>query len=325
MCGIYGWQWRHDNKPSLVRRMILAATLGAANDNRGGDSWGWFSLNTRQFNKSLGRIMFDARFAAHHDSIICHTRKATVGKISVENSHPWRFGHIVGAHNGSVNNHLEIKNKTGVDLEVDSMYIFDSFQRGKGFEGIRGYGAVEWINESENPNAIKLLRASGGASLSVLVNAHGVVWSSDKDHLKLALAVSGIGDGDKVLEPESQIVYRVEGGKLFKTTTKMGFEEYQYSSNTTSYGSGWQGHGSYYQRSMQYGPDPRPTPPDLEKWRPTKSIRKTIGKAVAKLPPGVAAYICGDCYREVDEQKRCPRGHSGAVLVVKDVATGPVE
>lgn len=326
MCGIYGWQWRHDNKPSIIKRTILASTLGLLNDRRGGDSWGWYSLNTGEFKKGLGDVAFDARHAAHHDSLLAHTRKATVGKVSIDNAHPWKFGSVVGAHNGGVYNHHELnqqlKDEGFLELEVDSMHIFDCLSVNRKLIGVRGYGSIEWTDDREEPGIINLLRASTSASLRIAVTPNGVVWSSEIDHLKAALALSGIGDFKQTLEPKDKIVYRVVAGRLKETDVKMGFDApIEPPKWTPGYSSG------VYGSQGVLLPSARPTPPandNQEPWRPTKSIRKTIGRAVAKLPPGVAAYICGDCYREVDEQKKCPRGHSGGVLVVKDAATGPV-
>lgn len=317
MCGIYGWQWRRERKPSQGQRLILASILGAQNDNRGGDSWGWYSLMTGTFNKGLGDVAEDARFAAHHDSIICHTRKATTGAKTIDNAHPWRFGHIIGAHNGQVYNHKELCEERGA-VEVDSMHIFKALEQGKELDGIRGYGCLEWVDENKGASRINLVRTSSTGDLSIAVTEHGVIWSSLKSHLSIAMRTSGIGDQSRVFELPPESVFAVYDGRLFETKSKLKFEEKQ--SYTIGYGT----YGSQY---SLYGPGPRPTPPETTPmFSVTKSIRKTIGRAAAMMPPGGVAFICRECYREVDLQKRCPRGHASGVLVMKEAAsTGPVE
>jgi predicted glutamine amidotransferase len=59
---------------------------------------------------------------------MAHARQATRGEIKTVNAHPFHFGHIVGAHNGTLDHSCvhELKDLLGDEYPVDSMYIFSA-------------------------------------------------------------------------------------------------------------------------------------------------------------------------------------------------------
>lgn len=311
MCGIYGWQWRRDRKPTAGQRLIIAAVLGQANDSRGGDSFGWYATELGVFHKGMGEISPDARFAAHHDSIICHTRKATVGAKTIENAHPFSIGSVVGAHNGSVYNHDDLS-KERHKYEVDSQHIFHGLEAKTDLAGVRGHGAIEWVDKRVARNTINLVRASVSADLAAIVTDQGVVWTSAGSALRSAMALSGLGNPQHVFEITSLKIHQVRDGRMYKLDKELKFDEwkpqqYQPVAIGQTYGS--------QQSWREFIGDPDPTPPAFHV---TKSVRKTIGKAAVKLAAGAVAYLCGSCYRETDLQRRCPRGHAGGVVEMRE-------
>lgn len=60
-----------------------------------------------------------------------HNRAATKGKVISTNAHPFQFGHIIGAHNGtlSVMTHRALEDKLDEKFEVDSMAIFACIEK----------------------------------------------------------------------------------------------------------------------------------------------------------------------------------------------------
>lgn len=79
-----------------------------------------------------------------------HNRAATVGKINKENAHPFTFGNITGAHNGSLNSWKDLE---GYDhLNVDSQALFNTIDK-KGIDhtwkSFYGAAAITWWDEKK--------------------------------------------------------------------------------------------------------------------------------------------------------------------------------
>ena len=56
--------------------------------------------------------------------LIGHNRAATIGKVTVDNAHPFNFGDVYGAHNGSLTVWKDLEGYT--ELDVDSKGIFNT-------------------------------------------------------------------------------------------------------------------------------------------------------------------------------------------------------
>ncbi len=195
MCGLFGFDLSRYQLP-LERRVALAAVLATGNDNRGGDSWGWFSPG-RGTARGLGDIAGQTSKFFNSPILMAHTRKATIGAITKENSHPFDIGNIIGAHNGMITNHEELNRLYERQCQVDSMHIFHHINESRGLEDINGYGAISFIRKDEGLNKVYLVKLSAG-DLAVYGigkdpdNCKGVIWSSDEDHLKAALTAANI-------------------------------------------------------------------------------------------------------------------------------------
>lgn len=81
---------------------------------------------------------------------IGHNRHATKGKINEENAHPFTFGDITGAHNGSLTDWSDLEGYK--DFDVDSKAIFKTIAD-KGIEhtwkSFRGAAALTWWDKSD--------------------------------------------------------------------------------------------------------------------------------------------------------------------------------
>jgi hypothetical protein len=254
MCGIYGWNYPK-GKVGIERRAMVAAILAIANDTRGGDSWGFYDRNN--LIKGLGDISQVAVKTVKSDLIMAHTRKATTGSITTENAHPFDIGNIIGAHNGIIQNHTELNAKYKREFQVDSMHLFGHINDGLPFSDIYGYGAIEFIRKDEK-DVVYLCKLQAG-DLSIVGlgenpdNYHGVVWSSNGNHLTQALETAGIKHFD--FKVDTGKVYRIQNGKLF-FALKDGKEVTMALGTRTEYGN----HYGYNYRSSV-----RPTPPAAKK------------------------------------------------------------
>lgn len=150
MCGIFGAIGKSIN-PGIIRALALA------NRERGTDSLGFFS-NTGKFIKRADdplACLGDDDFADFIDKscrkgwfIAGHTRYATHGTVTDRNAHPFRFGRIIGIHNGVVSY------PRGRKYRVDSEYLFDSLNQANGdyqtaLSDISGYWGLAWFDGSD--------------------------------------------------------------------------------------------------------------------------------------------------------------------------------
>ena len=124
-----------------------------------------------------------------------HTRAATMGAVVDKNAHPFRYGRIIGAHNGIV---YPPKNAR---YRVDSEYLIDNLARCNGdyqtaLQNVRGYWALTWFDGARfylqaHRNEIAIGRDRRG------------VWyySSDWTHLDACARVAKtelLKDGDTI-------------------------------------------------------------------------------------------------------------------------------
>jgi hypothetical protein len=103
-----------------------------------------------------------------------HTRQATRGAVNRQNSHPFRYGKVIGCHNGMVD--------APKGYTVDSQYLFDTLHKAAGdynkaWESVSGYWGIAWFDGE----AFYLQSHNG----DVHVGLKNGVWyySSSKAHL----------------------------------------------------------------------------------------------------------------------------------------------
>jgi hypothetical protein len=182
MCGLFGAIGKGIN-PGTIRALAIA------NRERGTHGTGFFD-SSGKFVK-VGKDAMDAlslrdfaAFIKHSKRwfLAGHTRHRTWGKISNRNAHPFRYGSIIGSHNGMVSAPGRYK--------VDSEYLIDRLNKTGGdyqsaHAEISGYWALTWFDGDSfyigaHDNEVYLGRASDG------------VWyySSEKAHLEACADVS---------------------------------------------------------------------------------------------------------------------------------------
>lgn len=187
MCGLFGAIGQNIN-PGIIRALAIA------NRSRGAEGIGFFDSSGKMIKSgkdsttALAYSDFND-FIGHSRRwfLAGHTRAATRGKVSKRNAHPFRYGSVIGAHNGIVS--------APAKYAVDSEYLIDllaehssDYQTALG--EVSGYWGLTWFDGDAfymqgHENVIAIGRDASGT----------YYYSSDGAHLR---AASGIADISEV-------------------------------------------------------------------------------------------------------------------------------
>lgn len=252
MCGLFGAQWKV--RPKDVALGKLYTLLSAANDKRGGQSWGvWTPEKGRR--RGMGALAEGIPVEAmESNTLMAHSRWATHGAKNKDNCHPFKVGNIVGAHNGVIYNHKELNEKYRRKFEVDSQHIFAHLDAGLPLDDLEGYGTIEWYDKRA-PGRVNLCKLTPSGDLRVVVvKGFGVVWNSDDRALCDALRACKLDY--TLMKTEPHVYYFVEEGAYWQNPdVKYAVQSRKVNPVTSGggrsyYGYGWgldsdDGHGTY--------------------------------------------------------------------------------
>lgn len=221
MCGLFGWQL----SPEAMAKgdvHTLAVILALHSEKRGDESWGvvMHDLGTKgpEIMKNTGSIKKTCKIKnIIAPQVIGHTRKATTGKISVENAHPFTWNGIVGSHNGFVYDHMALNKKYNRDFEVDSQHLIAHIAEGRPLTELGGSGTASYLKLAE-PNVVLLGRGTGSDLTVCAIGPRnkpiGVVWASLNYYVQDALEMAGFGEYYTITTAYRRL-YRVEKFDVF--------------------------------------------------------------------------------------------------------------
>lgn len=225
MCGLFGAITKKDfvlSKKQTDKRNSIIKGLALSMQSRGSNSTGIAGIN-REFYRIYKDATPAHRFVEtkgfkevlkeNYDIIIGHTRFATTGDINTKNANPFKFGDIVGVHNGHVSNYTEIN----YNLEVDSEAIFYLLDQYKGdykkaFPELYGDFAIAWFDLTK-PNKLHLVVDNNPLYLLQVDEIKTIFYCSENYPLQ---AIAGshftLGKKQKTWSPDSEQVYTINTG-----------------------------------------------------------------------------------------------------------------
>lgn len=125
MCGLVGFNGPKDKKFNLDKVKLLLMM----NQQRGEDSFGFYTpeigvvKDTGKIELEMSRPSFNLPIS---NTLIGHVRKSTVGATNKKNAHPFNYGNIVLAMNGTLSNCWDLLREYNFDLkdfDVDSQIL----------------------------------------------------------------------------------------------------------------------------------------------------------------------------------------------------------
>lgn len=229
MCGIYGYRTRTGVELTVFETTVLSTVLAREMENRGRDSWGGvvFKGDHAEIFKGVGRITANAhqflRAASVGQTILAHTRAATVGKISKDNSHPFLIGDVLGVHNGSIYNYTELNKKYDRNYEVDSQQIFAHLNSGLDLSEVEGQGTFIFSRSTEAWKNIYIARTVGSSLFvgrfyrdSKHHEHFATVWASEERGVRIAADLVGAYLTEVRIDPNK--LYKVgSDGDVYNT------------------------------------------------------------------------------------------------------------
>lgn len=232
MCGIFGCFPRTRNTE------VMLPFLAWEMERRGKHSWGCAG-DGEVVAKEVGLITekFDIW---EKGGLVYHTRHATTGAITAENTHPFvaegPAGRVVGVHNGCITNHGEMNRKYNRAFVVDSNHIMAHLAEGRSLEDLHGWGVVVYYLDGK----FRFVKLTSNADLAMFRLGTGeLVFASEKIPVLRAAAITR-NEIKSEITVEAKVVYGLEleeNNPMVKIVAveKIEFDKFVYSTSNNSY------------------------------------------------------------------------------------------
>lgn len=141
--------------------------------------------------------------------IMGHARHATVGKVDIENNHPFLTENhdLIGFHNGTIGGYFKGKSQYGTDSEALYNLIEQDGLKQALTEAYRTATTVAYaLAYFDNPqNTVSLIR-NDKRPLFIAKTGDAYFYASERDFLVLSLDDAGIIDYDISMVPENTLI-----------------------------------------------------------------------------------------------------------------------
>lgn len=198
MCGIVGYITAQNDIYENARRGFFKYAL-MLDTLRGPDSTGVITVSNKFTVKRYKTISSGFRMATSEAfeanvpngwAAIGHNRSATIGAVSVDNAHPFKFGRVSLVHNGTLSNRGKNLPEYDKNLSVDSMQLALSLSAVPPKEAVEVLDRVDgdmclvWTDERDR--SINMCRNRGRPMvLGFNFERSFMCFMSDGDHLQV--------------------------------------------------------------------------------------------------------------------------------------------
>lgn len=235
MCGIVGVMSSEGTKDWLSRKKFMNQAI-FADTVRGYDSTGLFMASAGKILKpdtayykralsgpdflEISKVQTMLTYIDDYTFTVGHNRAATKGGVTDMTSHPFDFEHIIGVHNGTLDNHYNLPggNKFGVDSEA----LFNAMNNEGAkeiLEHVSGAFALVWYDKRDG-RLYMVRNEDRPLSFATVKNQDTILLASEAGMLNWLGARNGL-TLDKILhlKPGNLISFDPENVQDFESET----------------------------------------------------------------------------------------------------------